>query len=213
MHCFASKMGYITIFFHQHHKVPKLAACVRVHLQTPSKKEFHVTLYKNIYQFSLTAAQRVSHFVWFSKTALHSHTMQYKPTFTMPYECPCPMLTENAHFKGGEHRIRLYSLHLLRMFQTLLGNGYATCLPSIFRFHTHTYTRTHKNTPKRPTWDKMRLIEEPISHLLPHPPCSHTHMHTCARSHTELVVQRWLYPKLTKSDKNIKNRLKIMERC
>ncbi len=73
-----------------------------------------------------------------------------------------------------------YDFYLpLKMFQILLSNSYATCLPSFLSFSC---THIHTNAPKRPTWDKMRLIEEPISHLLPHPPCPHTHTHT----HTHL---------------------------
>lgn len=148
-------------------------------------------------QLSLTTAQRGSHFVWLSlNVPPFSMYDTFNTTFTTPHQTP---VSHALVLSGPDWKCTFwssdYDSHLpLRMFQTLLSNSYATCLPSFLSFsHTH----IHTNAPKRPTWDKMRLIEEPISHLLPHPPCPHTH--TCARSHTELVVQRWLYPELTKS--------------
>ncbi len=92
-------------------------------------------------------------------------------------------LTKKCTFWGSP-----YDSYLpLRMFQILLSNSYATCLPSFLSFSC---THIHTNAPKHPTWDKMRLIEEPISHLLPHPPWPYTHTHTLALALTLSLLSR-----------------------
>ncbi len=176
-------------------KTQSIHICVRLLMRWEMRFALHYYKYHITYSsrsLPYKEAAILSGSLWM---CLHSHWMTPKPsfytTFMMPHQTPVSHVLvfpdKKCTFWGSPYD----SYPPLRMFQILLSNSYATCLPSFLSFSC---THIHTNAPKRPTWDKMRLIEEPISHLLPHPPCpytyTHTHTHTLALALTLSLLSR-----------------------
>ncbi len=132
---------------------------------------------------------------------LHSHWMTPKPsfytTFMMPHQTPVSHVLvfsdKKCTFWGSPYDSYL-PLECSRYYW-VIAMPHASLL--FFLFHAHTYTQMHQSAQHGTRWGSLKSQSHTCSPT--HHVHTHTHTHTCARSHTELVVQRWLYPELTKS--------------
>lgn len=179
-------------------KTQSIHICVRLLMRWEMRfalhyYKYHITYSSRAIPYKEAAILSGSHWM-----CLHSHWMTPKPsfytTFMMPHQTPVShVLVLSGPYRKCTFWGSSYDSYLpLRIFQTLLRNSYATCLPSFLSFSR---THMHQSAQHGTRWSSLKSQ----SHTCSPTHRVHTHTHTCARSHTELVVQRWLYPELTKS--------------